>query len=484
MPSKAHNFIRTAAGACATAAIALAAFAPAASADVNCTKFASPTGSDSAQGSLDSPYASVEKLSDSLSPGDVGCLRGGTYDESPTVSHGGTASAPVTLTSYPGERAKIVGRFWIKKGADYATVANLDLDGKNPESNPSPTVNANHARFVDNDVTNEHTEICFLLGNDWGTANNTVIESNRIHNCGRMPAANHDHGIYLNAANDTEIIGNQIYDNADRGIQLYPNAQRTHIAGNVIDGNGEGIIFSGAGSDTSNDTVVEDNIITNSNQRNNIESFYPDGTPIGQNNVVRNNCIAGGVRDDNGDGGISDYRQGFTIGSGNVVSHNPKFVDRGAKDYRLQADSPCAGIANAATKSNGTRVTVATPTPSSPTSGNSNPTRDTGSSNPSRSNTRPVSLRMTPSRHGRLRLHGRVRHHKASGVQSADASRTRVLIQIRWSGAWYPLATVRVVNGRFSAKLRVPPNMRGRMLRLRAVVPKVGSSHSVRVRAR
>jgi hypothetical protein len=90
---------------------------------------------------------------------------------------------------------------------------------------------------------------------------------------------------------------------------------------------------------------------------------------------------------------------------------------------------------------------------------------------------------MTAGRHGRLRLHGRVRRSKDS-VQSADASRSTVLIQIRWAGAWYPLATARVVGGRYSAKLRIPRYMRGRVLKLRAVVPKVGSSHSVRVRAR
>jgi parallel beta-helix repeat protein len=310
-----------------------------------------------------------------------------------------------------------------------------------------------------------------------------VIESNRIHNCGRMPAANHDHGIYLNDANDTEIVGNLIYDNADRGIQLYPNAQRTHIAGNVIDGNGEGIIFSGAGNDTSNDNIAEDNIISNSKERNNVESFYPDGTPVGRGNIVRDNCIAGGVRDD-GDGGISEWRVGFTVGSGNVLSKNPKFVDRGAKDFRLQDDSPCAGVANRATKSNGSRVQVTAPTDGAPAgtdSGNSGSTTDV--TGPGRTSARPVSLRMIASRHGRLRLHGRVRH-KSSQVRSAGAARATALIQIRWAGAWYPLATVRVVDGRFSAKLRIPRHMRGRVLKLRAVVPTVGASHSVRVRAR
>ena len=72
-----------------------------------------------------------------------------------------------------------------------------------------------------------------------------VIEGNRIHDCGELPAANHDHGIYVGNAAGRSIRDNWIYDNADRGIQLYPDADRTAITGNVIDGNGQGVIFGG-----------------------------------------------------------------------------------------------------------------------------------------------------------------------------------------------------------------------------------------------
>ena len=41
------------------------------------------------------------------------------------------------------------------------------------------------------------------------------------------------------------IRDNWIYDNADRGVQLYPDADGTVVTGNVIDGNGEGVIFGG-----------------------------------------------------------------------------------------------------------------------------------------------------------------------------------------------------------------------------------------------
>ena len=138
------------------------------------------------------------------------------------------------LQSYPGERAEIKGRILISEGADYLMVKDLDFDGSGgPKSSegftlPSLTVNANNTRWCGNNVTNHHTGICFLVGDDdYGTATGTVVRDNHIHNCGRLPRTNHDHGIYVNSARNTKVIGNRIYDNAARGIQIYLDAQRT-----------------------------------------------------------------------------------------------------------------------------------------------------------------------------------------------------------------------------------------------------------------
>ncbi len=109
------------------------------------------------------------------------------------------------------------------------------------------------------------------------------IEHNRIHDCGRMPATNYDHGIYVNQARRAFIHRNVIHDNADRGIQLYPNAHGSKIVGNVIDGNGQGVAFGG----DSNNNVVARNVISNSTVRFNVESADSSG----RHNMVRNNCV-------------------------------------------------------------------------------------------------------------------------------------------------------------------------------------------------
>jgi parallel beta-helix repeat protein len=431
-----------------------------------CDKVAATNGSDSAAGTADAPYRTAQKLSNSLAAGQTGCLRGGTYNEDLTVTQGGRAGAPVTIRSYPGERARVVGRMWIARTADYVTIAALDLDGVNREYNlPSPTVNSSNATFVDNDITNDHTTICFNLGNgSYGRAKNTLIARNRIHDCGRLPATNHDHGIYVAEADDTKIIGNVIYDNADRGIQLYPDAQRTTIQGNIIDGNGQGIIFSGDDGMTSNDNDVEFNVITNSNIRYNVESFYPDGNPIGRNNVVTSNCIAGGVRD-RGDGSIAD-QIGFKA-TANLTS-DVRYANRAAKDFTLPAGSPCAAFL---ARGSGDIPSDAAPNVAPPP----------GSSGKGISLKRffKVTFRARSHRRGKVRVGGSVR----TGLRAAAVS-PRVTIQLRWRGAWYPLKKMKVRGSRYKSTLRLPRYLRGRKLTMRARVPQVGTSKRLKLRAR
>jgi parallel beta-helix repeat protein len=309
------------------------------SAPASCDKVASPAGSDSGSGSTAAPLRTAQALVDALAPGQVGCLRAGTYPGGLRVDHGGTSAAAIVLRSFPGERALVTGRFYVPQGSDYVTIADLNLDG-NPQSDsellPSPTINANHVTFEADDVTNDNTEICFLIGGaNWGVADSTVISGDHIHNCGALPAANHDHGIYVEDATNTRIVGNLIDHNADRGIQLFPSSTGAVIAGNVISENGEGIIFSGEGGVASNGNVVERNLIVNSLIRSDIESWYPSGNPLGVGNVAQHNCVSGR--------GIDTGAGGFAA-AGNVTASSNDLIATAGGGYRPAAGSACAGV--------------------------------------------------------------------------------------------------------------------------------------------
>ena len=99
-----------------------------------------------------------------------------------------------------------------------------------------------------------------------------MITHSRIHGCGVLPANNHEHGIYVDDAIGTRIEWNLIYDNADRAIQLYPNSQGATIDHDVIDDNGEGIIFSGDNGMASSNNDVYNNLMTGARIRYDAES--------------------------------------------------------------------------------------------------------------------------------------------------------------------------------------------------------------------
>lgn len=66
-------------------------------------------GSDSMEGSEASPWQSLKHALRQLEPGQTLYLRGGIYHEHVTVSAMGTAEAPITIRSYPGELAILDG---------------------------------------------------------------------------------------------------------------------------------------------------------------------------------------------------------------------------------------------------------------------------------------------------------------------------------------------------------------------------------------
>jgi hypothetical protein len=437
-------------------------------ADSECDLYASPSGSDDAPGTASAPLRSPQRLADSLSAGQVGCFMAGTYDS--TGRNVKVANPGITLTSVPGARATIVGRWWIAQGADGVTISHLNLNGRNDAGQSGPSLHAVDTRFDDVDVTNEHTVICFILGSsDYGVAVGTVIENSRIHDCGVLPPENGDHGIYVEDSRDAVIRNNWIYDNADRGIQLYPHAIRTHIYGNVIYGNGEGVIFSGTSRQVSSENVVEGNVIADSKVRWNAESYWDD--LVGSGNVLRDNCVWASNPKSyyNQNGGVEppdEGARGFTA-SGNVIAE-PQFVDAAGGDFTQRSGSPCA-FAEGETETATEEGTEAEPTKTKGPTKAKGPTKSKGSGKGHGAVTLEKHQRVV-SANAPLRLTG---HAEASAGSIVTVLRLR-------QGRWHRLARRRLrANGSFGLRRR----LRGKhgAVRLRATVRGVGSSRVVRV---
>jgi chitodextrinase len=305
---------------------------------VVCTKVASPLGSDSASGTAGSPFRTPQKLGASLAAGETGCLRGGTYTASGTyvldLSRGG-----FTLRSYPGERARLVGIIQVKSTAARVTLSDLDFEG---------TGGANTVKVYAPDVVLERNSItnlgrgnsCLILGSNsgYGQAARAVVRRNRFHDCGSVANGNKDHGIYAQNVIDGQITDNVFWNSAAYAVQLYPNAQRTRFAHNVVDGDAPsvrgGVLFGGDGSYASSDNVVEDNVIAYA-ETYNITSTWSG--PVGSGNVARANCLWAGTM-----GNVNTSKGGFTAYANTVA--DPLFLDRLHRDYRLAPTTACLGV--------------------------------------------------------------------------------------------------------------------------------------------
>jgi Right handed beta helix region len=417
-----------------------------------CDKAASPRGSNSSSGTVARPYLTLEKLAGSLRSGQTGCLRAGVYQRDVEIKRGGTVGSPITLTSFPGERATVLGRLYVNDRANNVVVQQLDLDGYNRARLPSPTVNGDNVVFRDNDITNRHTSICFVLGSrEYGRARGTVIERNRIHNCGQLPPTNHHHGIYVEASDGARITDNWIYDNADRGVQLFPDAQGTYVARNVIDGNGQGVVFSRVSSNN----TVENNIFSNPMVRYNVEDFELTG----RNNLARRNCVWS-TRHLGNPGGI---QPGIRLPVVENIVTDPGYVNRAAKDFRLRPGSLCIDF----------------------------PLVPEAKPDARKKLKRPVRLWATSAT---VRPGGRVRLRAQIPAESAEAASKRAVLKIRREGRWLRVSAMRFAEGTYAANVRLGKG-RGwrrlgrtrvwsgrRALRLRAHVHGVGVSNLVVVR--
>jgi parallel beta-helix repeat protein len=307
---------------------------------VSCDLYAAESGSESAPGTRSRPFRYAEQLIDALKPGQTGCFRGGTYSFGDIE----VRTPGITLAAYRDEDATLAGELKVRPGGAGTTIEGLTLNGASGASDIGPRIYADQVTLRDNEITNDHQSICISIGRWYSRPppQGVVIERNRIHDCGALPSTNKDHGIYVSEARDTVIRDNWIYENTDRGIQLYPDADGSRITGNVIDANGEGIVFAGTGDEVSSHNLVAGNVISNSklgwNVYSNIEGESPQG------NVLRNNCLWAGdaPSEFQADGGVepASGAAGDFSATGNVVA-DPGYLDPENGDYSLSPDSEC-----------------------------------------------------------------------------------------------------------------------------------------------
>jgi hypothetical protein len=309
-----------------------------------CTRYASMSGSDANPGTARRPFAGPQRLLRSLRPGQIGCLLAGTYRvQELRAVRSGVAGAPITLRSYPGERARIVTKtdFYVPRGIAYDSFVNLDLSNDTSSGEASASMIQDvgtHTVWRGNDISGSDHSTCMQLGDqDLGAAQRTLIVGNAIHDCGSPADGNQDQAIYVAVSRSARIARNVFWATAAYAVQLYPDADDTAIVHNVFADSGYGaVIFASDQSDSglaSDRNTFAYNVVSDSARG--IDSWWGPGG-VGTGNSVRDNCLHG-----NRDGGDSSLSNIAVAGD---VHADPRFVNQHAHDYRLRKGSRCLRV--------------------------------------------------------------------------------------------------------------------------------------------
>jgi parallel beta-helix repeat protein len=327
---------------------------------VVCAKYASGTGSDANAGTALAPVGSLRHLADILAPGETGCVKAGTINTQGgwgIITHGGAAGAPITLRSEPGSRAKINGQLQVQPDVHDVVISDLDFVGASyAPKGALINVIGDRIALRNNDITNPWG-ICVNAGTldaynqtyIGERADDLVVDANRVHNCGDSTSLvwtdkdSGAHGIYLVNTLNAKVTNNLVFDNKYRGFQAWPLAQGTLIENNLFDSNATQVNIGSALTDGypwySSGTTIRNNVMTNrvttwqpGKNEAHIWGHFPANSSYG--NTSSGNCIDTA-------GGAATGGEGITFGAD--VRATPTYVNRAAKDFRLQAGSACIG---------------------------------------------------------------------------------------------------------------------------------------------
>jgi nitrous oxidase accessory protein NosD len=300
-------------------------------------RYASPRGFDRrGRGSRKRPFRTVERLVRSLGRGRTGCLLSGRYTHSGPIR---IKRPGIVLRAAPGALATVVGAIWFDPTAHGARVSGLTLTTTDSVYATPLKVQADDVTVRDNRISAGQSAPCIQVGSV-RTTYRTVIESNRVAGCGKQDKF--DHLLYLQRTRDVRVRWNLLYGN--RGgwaVHLYPDADHTLVAHNVIDGNVGGVVFAGNGSgDTSDFNLVRNNAITFSSPRSNLEGSWSDG-PAGKGNLAELNCLFSVGPDS--PAGVAE-QTGFAARDNVVLGRSPYVRGR----YAFPRHSRCARLVGSA----------------------------------------------------------------------------------------------------------------------------------------
>lgn len=325
--------------------------------------FVSPSGSDSALGTMGEPFRTISRGLNSAQAGDTVYVMNGTYGEPIVLNYSGQPNAPIVLTNYPGhspvirfsDTAGTAGAIQLQSVPEHVgPIGWIIIEGFEITNGWVGIIlnNAHDVIIRNNNI--HHMSLSGISGNGVRVLidRNIIANTGRFVECQSTPEfCNQDHAVNLTGTHVT-ISNNLIHSNLAYGIQAagyafnsadhvaaeYAGARYWIVANNTIafQQNRAGMIIW---QQDASDIRIENNIFymnaqkLTTNELQGVE-FYS----CGGNHVLRNNLFYAA-----GQGGalsVSDTSGVYHSGSGNLYGVNPLFENDSAFDFHLKTGSP------------------------------------------------------------------------------------------------------------------------------------------------
>jgi Right handed beta helix region/Protein of unknown function (DUF1565) len=308
--------------------------------------YVAPTGKDSNAGTLDAPFATIQKAISVVAAGGTISVRGGTYALTTNiqVTKSGTAAAPITLAAYPGEHVIIDGealgytpgavgstipaaqRGAIHMEASYWKISNLEI-----EHGPYALycANCNHDTF-ERLSTHDNYESGFQLQNS--SADNLILDLDSYSN--RDPRKNGESadGLAIKEGGGTGNVvrGARLWNNVDDGFDAWSFTSPITVENSIAYGNGYNRWnipgFSGDGNGfkmggSGGDGPAANHLVTNCMSFSNAATGFTDNGNTGTLSFTRDTAYGNVKTGFDVDGGsTSKLTANLAVGNAAAVS--------------------------------------------------------------------------------------------------------------------------------------------------------------------
>ncbi|HEX8172607.1 MAG TPA: right-handed parallel beta-helix repeat-containing protein [Thermoanaerobaculia bacterium] len=213
------------------------------------TYYVATSGNDANAGTLSAPLRTITAGVKKLAAGDTLYVRGGSYNESVNIwSKSGTASAPITVSSYPGETALVDGTATtqnavIQIGGNSTFIHLENFEVANGPKSGILVYDANNLIIRNNNVHHNTANGLYVTSastSPLGTTHDVRVEGNLVHHNVTQnqyqTAASWQQGLSALRANNVDIINNEVYQNWGEGLDFILSTGGT-ISGNSVHDN-------------------------------------------------------------------------------------------------------------------------------------------------------------------------------------------------------------------------------------------------------